>query len=238
MKKLLWIAGSILAALALWWLLAWRDDVNLKKADDLKAQAEESRKAAQEATAEVRRVVEESKREREANEADRQRRDEQVQALVRSMAARDAAADRRVAAVLATKTPEQVSQNAKDVLGIQAPIIDGKALVTLSELNDAIATRIDRDRLAENKKELEETLQKERENVASLKSDLAKAIEAINKQNEVDRQKDNTIALQSKTIEAYEKVAKKSRLRKTLEFSGRTGIALAFGYLGAKWGAR
>lgn len=225
MRKPILIGIASLCVLVLvYWLLAWRDEVNLQKAHEAEARAV--------AALEEKAKADESARlEREAHELERKQWQEQQAALMRSVVARNAATERRIADALKPKTQDEVGKEAEKELGI-APVPAPQGFtVSVQEMQQLIATKLDRDRLAENLKETEKQLDLERQATATLRADLDRALKGIEQAN-------NVIDLQGKTIEAYKKAATKTKLRKVLEFGGRAGITIGLAYLGAKAGSR
>lgn len=229
MKKPVLIGIASLAVLVLvYWLLAWRDEVNLQK-----AQAAEAVAAA--ALAEKAKAEESARLEREAHELERKQWQEQQAALMRSVVARNQTVDRVIGELRAPSRPvEQIIKDSEQQLGM-TPVVhpDNPKSFSLSQeqFQELIAIKVDRDRLFENLKSTEQQLDLERQSTATLKADLDRALKGIQDAN-------NVIELQGKTIEAYKKAATKTRLRKVLEFGGRAGITIGLAYLGAKAGSR
>ena len=99
--------------------------------------------------------------------------------------------------------------------------------ITVAEMQEFVAVKLDRDRLAENLKETEKQLALERQAVTTLKVDLATAVASLNQANRV-------IGDYQTAMDAYKKAAKKSGLRRAVEVGGKIGLSFALGYLGAK----
>lgn len=225
MRKPILIGIASLIVLALvYWLLAWQDDANLAKARESEAKAVL-------ALADKEKADEAARLERAAHELERKQWQEQQAALTRSMLERNAATERRIVEALRPKTQEEVVKEAEKELGVSPRPTAQGFTVTVQEMQEFIALKLDRDRLAENLKETEKQLDLERQATATLRADLDRALKGIEQAN-------NVIQLQTKTIDAYKVAATKTRLRKIMEFGGRAGITVALAYMGAKAGAR
>lgn len=223
-KPVLILIASLCVLVGLYWFLAYRDDINLAKAQEAEA------KAAQ-ALIDKQKSDEQARLEREAHELERQQWQEQQAALTRSVLARNQVTERRIAEALKPKSSEEVGKEAQEAFG-KAPVQTAQGFtVTVQEMQEFVALKLDRDRLAENLKETQKQLDLERQATATLRADLERSIKSLEQANSV-------IDLQSKTIDAYKKAATKTRLRKVLEFGGRAGITVALGYLGAKAGSK
>jgi hypothetical protein len=145
--------------------------------------------------------------------------------------ARNTATERRIAEVLAPKPIEHVVREVREAFGKEpTQTAQGGFSVTIQEMQEFIALKLDRDRLGENLKETEKQLDLERQATATLRSDLERALKGIEQAN-------NVIDLQGKTIDAYKKAATKTKMRKILEFGGRAGLTIGLAYLGAKAGS-
>lgn len=220
-KKPILIAIASLAVLVcLYWILAYRDEINLAKAKEAEAKASA-------ALAEKEKAEEVARLERQAHEEERKQWQAQQAELTRSMLARNAATERRIAEALKPKTTEEVGKEAKDTLGITpTPTATGFS-VTVQEMQEFVALKLDRDRLTENLKETQKQLDIERQTTATLRADLGKAIAGLEQSNQVIKDYQTAMA-------AYKKAATKTRLRKALEFGGRAGITIGLAYLGAR----
>jgi len=219
-KRVMLVIGSLAALAAVYWLLAYRDDLNLAKAKEAEARAVQALEAKDKADAAAR-------LEREAHAEERKQWAEQQAVFARTVAARNQTTDRLIAAALAPKTVEQVGKEAKETLGITtAPTATGFS-ITVQEMQEFVALKLDRDRLSENLKETQKQLDIERQATATLNSDLNRALKGLEQANVVI--KDYQTAM-----EAYRKAATKTRLQKILEFGGRAGITVALGYLGSR----
>lgn len=191
------------------------------------AEAEEKERRANSALVDKQRAEESARAEREAHEAERKEWAERQAALARSILARNEATERRITAALAPKTSEQVGKEAKETLGITpTPTATGFS-ITVQEMQEFVALRLDRDRLKENLADREAQLEAERQTVRTLQADLDRAIKSLEQSNKV-------IADYQVAMEAYKAVAKKSKWRKGLEIGGRVGLMVAAGYLGAR----
>lgn len=223
-KPILIGLASILALAGIWRLLAYRDDQNLAKAREAEATAAK-------ALADKAKSDEQARLEREAHEQERQQWQEQQAALTRSVLARNEATERRIAVALAPKPAEQVGREVQEAFG-KAPTQTAQGFtVTVQEMQEFVALKLDRDRLTENLKETQKQLDLERQATATLRADLGRAMESIEQANMVI--KDYQAAM-----DAYRKAATKTRLRKVLEFGGKASLTIGLAYLGAKAGSR
>ena len=219
-KRVMLVIGSLAALAAIYWLLAYRDDLNLAKAQEAEARAVQAL-IAKEKTDEA------AKLERQAHEEERKAWQEQQAALTRSVLARNEATERRIALALVPKPIEQVGKEVRALFGTSPPQTASGFSITVQEMQEFVALKLDRDRLAENLKETQKQLDLERQATATLSSDLNRALNGLEQANVVI--KDYQTAM-----EAYRKAATKTRLRKVLEFGGRAGITVALGYLGSR----
>jgi tetratricopeptide (TPR) repeat protein len=224
-KPLLICIGSLVALATLYWVLAYRDDLNLAKAQQAEATAVA-------ALAEKVKVEEAARLEREAHAEERKQWAERQAELMRSVVARNTATERRIAEVLAPKPIEHVVREVREAFGKEpTQTAQGGFSVTIQEMQEFIALKLDRDRLAENLKETDKQLDLERQATATLRADLDRALKGLEQANGVI--KDYQTAM-----EAYRKAATKTRMRKVLEFGGRAGLTIGLAYLGAKAGSR
>jgi chromosome segregation ATPase len=189
-----------------------------REARDL-AIAEEREKQAQVQEAERHKLEAAAKAEREQHEAERTQWAEQQAALARSLAARNQSVDKLIAEALAPKTAEQVSDDARKILGLTPPVADGGFKLTIAEMQDYVALKLDRDRLAENLKETNHQLDLERQASATLRADLDKAVQTIEMAN-------HSITDYQAAMDAYKKVAKRGKWRKLGSVAGRVGLAV------------
>lgn len=223
-KPLLICIGSLVALATLYWVLAYRDDLNLAKAQQAEATAVA-------ALAEKVKVEEAARLEREAHAEERKQWAERQAELMRSVVARNTATERRIAEVLAPKPIEHVVREVREAFGKEpTQTAQGGFSVTIQEMQEFIALKLDRDRLAENLKETDKQLDLERQATATLRADLDRALKGLEQANGVI--KDYQTAM-----EAYRKAATKTRMRKVLEFGGRAGLTIGLAYLGAKAGS-
>jgi len=221
--KLSLVSGAVLAlALGAWLYVSYAE----QEARYL-AIAEERERQAQVQEAERQKLEAAAKAERDQHEAERAQWAEQQASLARSLAARNQSVDNLIAAALAPKTQEQVADDAKKVLGLAAPAADGGFKLTLTEMQDYVALKLDRDRLAENLKETERQLVIERQASVSLRADLDKVIELI-------KQANRSIDEYQTAMEAYKKVAKRSKWRKILNTGKTVGLTFATAYLATR----
>jgi len=233
------IAGAVLFLLLciwLWGYMAEQRGKELALADVAKKEAEITEKAKEEKEAQKRQYEDEAKKLQKEHEQERAEWASQQLALSRSVLATNQATERRIAEALKPKTPEQVGKEAKEVLGISPPVQNGMFTVTVAEMQAQIAIKLDRDRLADNLRDTEKQLEFERQTSATLRSDLDRA----NKTNELSNQTldlaNKTVAQYKEAMERYEKVARKGKLRRVAEFSGKVGIMAGVAVLAAKAG--
>jgi len=197
-----------------------------REAKDL-AIAEERERQAQVQEAERQKLEEAAQAERDEHEAERAQWSEQQATLARSLAARNQSVDKLIAAALAPKTQDQVAEDAKKVLGLTPPAADGGFKLSLTEMQDYVALKIDRDRLAENLKETESQLAIERQAAVSLRVDLDKVVELI-------KQANRSIDEYQTAMEAYKKAAKRSKWRKIFDTSKTVGLTFATAYIATR----
>lgn len=229
--------GVLLVIIFIWlWISAGqREAANLAIAEEKERVAKEKEAEISALLEQTKKAQEEARAEREKNDADRAIWAEQQAALTRSVLARNQASDRAIAATLAPKPIQEVADEAKTILGPTAPVVqDGSFRLTSEQMQQFLAMKIDRDRLAENVKETLNQLEIERKATATLRLDLDRAIKAIDDANQ--RTEDQRLLKEDwiKVAESYRKVAKKGFWRKTGEISGRVGLAFGAALIAAK----
>lgn len=223
-KPILIGIASICVLGVVYWVLAWRDDVNLARAKEMQLRADQ-------ALSDKQKSDEQARQEREAHEEERKQWQEQQTALTRNLLARNAETERRIAAALAPKPAEQVKTEAEQAFGKPAVQTPQGFTVSVEQMQEFVALKLDRDRLSENLKETQKQLDIERQGTATLRADLERSIKSLDQANKV-------IVDYQAAMAAYRKAATKTKLRKILEFSGRAGITVGLAYLGAKAGSK
>lgn len=218
--------GICIAIIVLWlWVSA-----NERRARDL-AIAEERERAAQVLADENAKREKERQIEREQTakliEANNELRD----SLARAMTVRNQQAERTIIELRQPKAPEQVVKDSQKELGYAPPVQDGSFRLTQEQFQELIAIKVDRDRLALNNTDLEKQLRLERDTNTRLTSQLSSFESTVKESNLL-------IMAQRDVIDSYKKVAKKSRFRTVVETTGKIGVGIAAGYLGARLGAQ
>lgn len=219
-RPILVLLVSLSALAGLYWLLAWRDDVNLAKARESEAKAILARNEQQ-------KIEEQARLERAAHEEERKQWQEQIASLSRSILTRNEATERRIAAAIAPKPAAEVSKDAEQTFGHKPTQTAQGFTVSVQEMQEFVALKIDRDRLDSNLKETTRQLDIERQTTSTLRADLERAVKSLEQAN-------NVIDLQRQTIDAYKKAATKTKLRRALEFGGRAAMTAGLAYLGAR----
>jgi flagellar biosynthesis GTPase FlhF len=213
-KLSIWSGGALVLLLGAWLYVSDAE----REARDL-AIAEEREKQAQVQDAERQKLEAAAKAERDQHEAERLQWAEQQAALARSLAARNQSVDKLIAAALTPKTQAQIADDAKQTLGIAPPVLEGGFKLSLAEMQAYVGLKLDRDRLAENLKETTLQLELERQSNATLRADLDKAVKTIEMAN-------RTISDYQTAMDAYKKVAKRSKWRKFGSVAGKVGIVV------------
>jgi chromosome segregation ATPase len=220
-KTYLIIAASLLGSIIFWYVLHSWTEAELKLAEQ-KEQHDKEIAATNEQHEKVREA------EREANAQAIAASNELIEKLSKTMAARDAESAKLRSLVLAPKTAAETAKDAKDTLGFAPQVqLDNSFRLTQEQMQSLLAMKVDVDQLKQDKKDLQEQLEATHDTIARLNADVEGYKESM-------REKDQLIASQRETIEAYKRVAKKTKLRRTLEFTGRIGLTAATAYLAAK----
>ncbi len=235
------ILAGVVTVILLWGVGCFVVGQRAKEAAEL-AKADEQAKAAKAKDAQVSALLEETKKlqeeakaEREKNDSDRAIWAEQTAALNRSMLARNQSSDRAIAAALAPKPIGQVADEAKTILGPTAPTVqDGSFRLTAEQMQQFLAMKIDRDRLADNLKETLGNLDIERKTTATLRSDLDRAIKGIEDANLRTEEQRLLKEDWKQVAESYKKAAKKGFWRKTADVTGKVGLAFGAAFIAAK----
>src|SRR5262245_7324525 len=140
--------GILTVGFFLWWILGLWESKYL-------AEAKAKEDAAAQALAEKDKAEAAAKLEREAHEEERKQWAEQQAAFARSVAARNQQTDRLIAAAMAPKSSEDVGKEAEKELGIKPTATPTGFQISVQEMQEFVALKLDRDRLAANLKETE-----------------------------------------------------------------------------------
>jgi len=236
-KPILWTVGIVVAIIVLWlWMSA-----SERRARDL-AIAEEQKKNSEILAAnnkeaqEIRARAEEQERiTREANAALVKANLELVGTIRTTQAAREREAAVRQSQILKPKPLDEVVEEARKILGIEPKIqADGTANIAKESLQDYIALKDRLDSIEISRSEdqrqirlLEDNVQRQQKTIESMEASLAAKDQTIREDKEL-------IASQKEVIKSYEKVAKKGKLRRAAEISGKVGLTILAVYVGSQ----
>lgn len=234
------ILAGILAFFLLWaggcfWIGQQKKEAALLATADEQARvAKEKDDKVTELLEQTKKLQEEAKAEREKNDADRQAWAEQQAALTRSILATNQAAERRRAEALRPKTQEEVAKDAKETLGISPPVQDGGFKLSVKELQEYVALKIEASRCAENEKRAQQQSELDKQTISTLRSDLDRAIKGIDDANQ--RTEDMRLSRDAwkEAAQSYKKVAKKGFWRKTADVGGKVGLAFGAALIARK----
>lgn len=218
--------GIFIAIIVLWlWVSA-----NERRARDL-AIAEERERAAQVLADENAKREKERQVEREQTAKLIEANIQLAQKLQQTVVASNVRASRERQEVLAPKSLEDAIKDAIDKLGITPRAEpDNRVSITKEELQGFSAMKVEVERLTRN----DESQEKQ---IRLLEDTNARLIEENKGYKASLAEKDELLMAKEEVIKAYAKVAKKSRFRTVVETTGKVGLGILAGYIGAKAGS-
>lgn len=235
------VIGGLIAVIVVWlWLASVRKqdrDLAIAEERDRNSKILENQNTAND---EQRRKAEEQRQiEREQTDKLIQANAELTAKLVSTVAQRNQEAAQLRAALLAPKPPAQVVEDSKKHLGFEPTVQpDNSFRVTQEQFQQMIAVKTDVERLTANYSDLERQFRLSQDTVSRLLTEKQGYEISLKERDASLREKDALIIAQREVIESYKRVAKKSKLRKVVEFSGQAAFGVGMAYLGSRLGAR
>lgn len=234
------VIGGLVVIVVVWlWISAGQ-----REARDL-AIAEERDKSAKVLEAQNRSNDEQRRKDEEQRRIEREQTDKLIQAnaeltskLVATVAQRNQEAAQLRAALLAPKAPAQVVEDSKKHLGFEPQVQpDNSFRLTQEQFQQMIAMKADVERLTANYSDLERQFRLSQNTVTRLLTEKQGYEISLKDRDASIRERDVLITAQRDVIESYKKVAKKSKLRKVAETSGKIGMMIFAGYIGSQLGS-
>jgi uncharacterized protein YlxW (UPF0749 family) len=207
------LIGGFALVLFLWLGISsyysWKLDLKDAEAKDKDAKIAEVQKKAEE----QQRVQSEKERAAQLQESMRTVASliAQQNAIVKRSLERDTRTQAQITEVSAPNRPvEQIANDSADVLGAKPQILPAGLLYTPAEVQQFVATRLDRDRLAAKVKDVSDELGKEQQKTAQFSQDLDRCNQAVETANQMVKDYQALIAEKNEAIAAYKKAAIKS----------------------------
>lgn len=111
----------------------------------------------------------------------------------------------------------QVVKDVEKYYQVTPEVVDNKIFFTSEQTQLLVADKINSLRLEENFKDTQEQLSLEEHKTTNLTNDLQKAIDNLNKSNDIIKEYKDLVDLQKATIESYKVAAKKTKWQRVKE---------------------